>query len=154
MSNKNLIWLPIVLGIILVIGIAAFFVVPKNTTNRVNPNGSLISANTDKDILPVNKNSQTAVDKQSIPNNASSQSPVMTVADVETHNNESSCYVIYQKNVYDLTSFIGRHSGGSQSIIDKCGKNIDDFSAFHPGGNFSNPKVQRAIKSLVVGTVQ
>ena len=154
MSNKNLIWILIILGIILVICATAFFVLPKDAIKGVNQNGSLISANTDKDILPVNKTPQNSTQNPPIANTANPQSPVMTAADVATHNSESSCYVIYQKNVYDLTSFIGRHDGGSQSIIDNCGKNIDDLSALHPGGNFSNPKVQRAIKSLVVGTIE
>ena len=153
MTNKNLIWIPIILGIILVIGTTVFFALPKDSTKGVNQNSSLISANTDKDILPINKTPQTSTTQNPIANTVNPQFPVMTRAEVATHNSDASCYVIYQKEVYDLTSFIGKHEGGSKSILDNCGKNINDLSALHPGGNFSSPKVQRAIKSLVVGTI-
>ncbi len=154
MSNKNLIWIPIILGIILVIGGAAFYILPKNVPNGVSQSGSLISANTDKDILPINKTPQNTTQMPAVANTANTQSTTMKIEEVATHNSESSCYVIYQKEVYDLTSFIGRHDGGAQAILDNCGKNINDLSAVHPGGNFSSPKVQRAIKALVIGKVE
>lgn len=155
MNNKNLIWLPIVLGIMLIGGLVAFFVIPKNPTtgfSQINSQASAntqLPANTDRDIQPVPKGSaQTATATPA--NNI----PKLTATDVATHNNEKSCYVSYQKQIYDLTSFIGRHDGGSDSILKNCGKDINDLSAMHPGGNFSSPKVQKAIKSLVVGTLE
>jgi Cytochrome b5-like Heme/Steroid binding domain len=149
MNNKNLIWIPIVLGIVLVGGLVAFFVIPKNSTTLGSQTSSQISANTDKDIQPVPKGSA-----QTQSTTPSTNMVKMTAADVATHNSESSCYVSYQKEVYDLTSFINRHDGGSEAILNNCGKNIDSLSAVHPGGNFSSPKVQKAIKSLVVGDLE
>jgi predicted heme/steroid binding protein len=155
MDNKNLIWLPIVLGIILLSLLVAFFVIPKNSVAKNTPNQqSILSntqtpANTDKDILPVPKGST------QIQSTAPKTDMVkMTAAEVATHNTKTSCYVSYQKQVYDLTNFIGRHDGGSESILNNCGKDINDLSALHPGGNFSSPKVQKAIKSLVIGTLE
>jgi predicted heme/steroid binding protein len=153
MNNKNLIYLPIVLGIILVLGLVTFFVIPSNKT-KTPP---LTQSNTadpsrDKDIFPESK---------LIPGNSTDAKPTttestkeLTLAEVGTHNDRNSCYVIYQKNVYDLTNFIGRHEGGDQPILDNCGKTIDSLSQIHPGGSFSSPKVQAAIKSLVIGTVK
>jgi Cytochrome b5-like Heme/Steroid binding domain len=161
MNNKNLIWLPIVLGIILVGGIVAFFTIPKNSSTQTQPNENVdvtstinsnkqpsLSANTDRDIQPVPKGS---AQPTTTPTN---NTPKLTAADVATHNTAASCYVSYQKQIYDLTSFIGRHDGGAESILNNCGKDINDLSALHPGGNFSSPKVQKAIKSLVIGVLE
>jgi cytochrome b involved in lipid metabolism len=163
MNDKNLIWLPIVLGIVLVGGLVAFFVIPKNSLTLIQPNGNVgvsstilnsnkqpLSANNDRDIQPVPKGS--AQTTQTIPPVSNMQK--MTSAEVATHNSESSCYISYQKEVYDVTNFIGRHDGGAESILKNCGKNVDDLSAMHPGGNFSSPKVQKAIKSLVIGVLE
>ncbi len=154
MNNKKLIWVPIILGVTLVIGTSAFFAIANNSQKNVNPNGSLISANTDKDIQPEKKTGNIVNQNSAKSNSINTLTKLMTASEVATHNTESSCYVSYQKEVYDLTSFVGRHDGGSQAILEKCGKDINDFSAVHPGGNFSSPKVQRAIKSLVIGNLE
>jgi predicted heme/steroid binding protein len=162
MNNKNLIWLPVVLGIVLVGGLVAFFVIPKNSLTQTQPNGNVgisstinsnkqpLSPNTDRDIQPVPKGLAQTTQTTPPVNNMKK----MTTAEVATHNSETSCYISYQKEVYDVTNFIGRHDGGAESILKNCGKNVDDLSAIHPGGNFSSPKVQKAIKSLVIGTLE
>jgi Cytochrome b5-like Heme/Steroid binding domain len=156
MNDKNLIWLPIVLGIMLVGGLVAFFVIPKNSSASTIPKNMPISAtnqmpaNTDRDIQPVPKGSAQSTQSITATNNILK----MTAADVAIHNTATSCYVSYQKQVYDLTSFVGRHDGGAESILNNCGKDINNLSAMHPGGNFSSPKVQKAIKSLVVGELE
>jgi cytochrome b involved in lipid metabolism len=59
---------------------------------------------------------------------ASSTALSYTAAVVATHNTTASCWSIINSNVYDLTSYISRHPGGSQNIIGICGK--DGTSAF------------------------
>jgi predicted heme/steroid binding protein len=155
MNNKNLIWLPIAIGLVSILVLGAFFLIPKNSTAGITQTNPQVSTNiqpagnTDKDIQPVPKGSAQTVTTVPVNN-----TPKFTSVEVATHNSESSCYVSYQKQVYDLTNFIGRHDGGTDSILKNCGKDINDFSAMHPGGNFSSPKVQKAIKSLVVGTLE
>jgi Cytochrome b5-like Heme/Steroid binding domain len=150
MNNKNLIWIPVILGVILVLGTIALFAIPKNTQKAGN---SLASSSVEKDVMPEIK-STTQNQNQPASKAATTQSKTMTVAEVATHNTETSCYVSYQKEVYDLTNFIGKHGGGEEPILKNCGKNVDNLSAIHPGGNFSSPKVQSAIKSLVVGVLE
>ncbi|KOC17290.1 hypothetical protein AFLA70_336g001490 [Aspergillus flavus AF70] len=40
-----------------------------------------------------------------------------TSAEVETHNRAKSCYVTVASEVYDVTSFIYHHPGGSDLIL-------------------------------------
>lgn len=51
-----------------------------------------------------------------------------TAAEVATHNTSSSCWSIINSKVYDLTSYISRHPGGSSNIMRICGE--DGTSAF------------------------
>lgn len=60
---------------------------------------------------------------------ASSTVQSYTAAVVATHNNTSSCWSIVNAKVYDLTDYISRHPGGSQSVKDICGR--DGSSAFN-----------------------
>jgi cytochrome b involved in lipid metabolism len=59
---------------------------------------------------------------------ASSTAQAYTKAMVATHNTKASCWSIINSNVYDLTDYVSRHPGGSQSIAGICGK--DGTSAF------------------------
>lgn len=51
-----------------------------------------------------------------------------TVAEVSTHNSAASCWSAINGSVYDLTSFVSRHPGGSAAIKSLCG--IDGTAAF------------------------
>lgn len=59
---------------------------------------------------------------------ASSTAQAYTKATIATHNTKASCWSIINSNVYDLTDYVSRHPGGSQSIASICGK--DGTSAF------------------------
>jgi hypothetical protein len=51
------------------------------------------------------------------------QAGTFTMADVATHNTSADCWVVVNNNVYNLTSFISSHSGGTSAITAQCGKN-------------------------------
>ena len=53
---------------------------------------------------------------------------VITMSDVQKHNSQSSCWTVVNGGVYDLTSFVTPHPGGSKAILRLCG--IDGTSAF------------------------
>lgn len=52
----------------------------------------------------------------------------LTASDVASHNNSSDCWMIVSGKVYNVTSYIPSHPGGTGSIISYCGK--DATSAF------------------------
>ncbi len=58
----------------------------------------------------------------------SASGSTFTLADVATHNSAASCWTAIRSGVYDVTSWIDRHPGGSDAILYLCGK--DGTSAF------------------------
>jgi cytochrome b involved in lipid metabolism len=74
----------------------------------------------------------------------------VTLADIAKHNSASSCYTTVSGGVYDLTSFINQHRGGSQAILSLCG--IDGtakFMAQHGGQG----RPEQELASLRIGTL-
>jgi cytochrome b involved in lipid metabolism len=58
----------------------------------------------------------------------------VTKAEVAKNNSRSSCWVIIDGSVYDLTKWIAQHPGGSSAILNLCGGDgTDAFSGMHGG---------------------
>lgn len=53
----------------------------------------------------------------------------ITLAELQTHNSKSDCWVVYKGEVYDVTTFLPIHPGGVQAISRYCGT-TDFESAF------------------------
>src|SRR4030043_1525858 len=54
--------------------------------------------------------------------NTGSSSLTLTPSEIAKHGSSGSCWMIIGGEVYDLTSYIGIHPGGSGEIIPYCGK--------------------------------
>ena len=52
-----------------------------------------------------------------------------TMAEVVKHNSSSDCWTTIDGGVYNVTSWISKHPGGSEAIISLCG--IDGSAAFN-----------------------
>lgn len=74
-----------------------------------------------------------------------------TTTQVAAHNSASDCWSIINGSVYNLTSWINRHPGGSQGILSICGK--DGTSAFQ-GQHGSNANAKQTLDTFKVGMVQ
>jgi uncharacterized protein YjdB len=70
-----------------------------------------------------------------------------TATDVAVHNTQTDCWIIINNNVYNLTSFVSSHSGGSAVIIAQCGKN--GTVAFNSGPHSTS--TLNAISSYLLG---
>ncbi|KAF9108796.1 fatty acid alpha-hydroxylase [Mortierella sp. AM989] len=75
-----------------------------------------------------------------------------TPAQVKDHNNENSCWVIHNNNVYDVTPFLMDHPGGEEFILDYAGKDIslimkDELSHFHSEGAYE------MLEEFLIGTI-
>lgn len=81
--------------------------------------------------------------------NTNTQAASYTKADVAKHNTASDCWVIINKNVYDLTSFANSHSGGEAAIIAVCGK--DGTTSFNNGPHSTSSL--NAISSSLLGAL-
>ena len=64
--------------------------------------------------------------------------------DVAKHTSKSSCWLIINNKVYDVTEFISAHPGGQQDIINNCG--TDATNAFNTkGGEGSHSEFARGL---------
>jgi hypothetical protein len=70
----------------------------------------------------------------------SSSGPSFSLAEVKKNNNSANCWTIVDDNVYNLTTWINAHPGGSNAILSLCG--VDGTSAF---------KSQHAGRAMPVG---
>lgn len=60
----------------------------------------------------------------------------ITASEVASHADGASCWSIINGSVYDLTSWIPQHPGGSQAILQLCGKDGSaKFNAQHGGAS-------------------
>jgi len=69
-----------------------------------------------------------------------------TSAQVASHNSGSSCWGVVNNNVYDLTSYISSHPGGSSAINDLCGKDATSAFTGQHGGQSSPTNVLASFK--------
>jgi cytochrome b involved in lipid metabolism len=46
---------------------------------------------------------------------------IITQSELALHNNMTSCWVVYNGGVYDLTAWLPRHPGGAPRILPTCG---------------------------------
>lgn len=74
-----------------------------------------------------------------------------TSAEVSAHSNAQSCWNIVNGKVYDLTSWINQHPGGSIAIVKICGiDGSSDFNRQH--GGQSRP--ERELASFYIGVLK
>ncbi|OHA18278.1 MAG: hypothetical protein A2664_02340 [Candidatus Taylorbacteria bacterium RIFCSPHIGHO2_01_FULL_46_22b] len=71
-----------------------------------------------------------------------------TFAEVTTHNSSASCWSAINSNVYDLTSWIGKHPGGPSAIKSICGK--DGSEAFN-GQHGGQPQQASVLEGFYIG---
>lgn len=74
-----------------------------------------------------------------------------TMAEVAPHNNQNDCWLVIDKNVYNVTTFIPDHPGGEQ-ILKGCGK--DATSLFQGERKHQGPDAQDLLPQFKIGQVQ
>lgn len=66
---------------------------------------------------------------------------------VANHADATSCWTVISGNVYDLTSWIGKHPGGDKAILASCG--IDSTEMFD-GKHGMDPKKWEGLETFRV----
>jgi len=57
----------------------------------------------------------------------------LTRQEIDKHNSKTSCWVVIHGKVYDLTSFLPEHPGGSDIILKYAGRDATKaFDPIHP----------------------
>ncbi len=73
-----------------------------------------------------------------------------TMVQLAVHNTGADCWTAVQGNVYDVTSWINRHPGGSDAILSLCGK---DGSAAFKDQHGGERRPERELASFKIGTL-
>ncbi|MGV8087116.1 MAG: cytochrome b5 domain-containing protein [Candidatus Woesearchaeota archaeon] len=55
---------------------------------------------------------------------------MISLSELQKHNTESDCWIAYEGTVYDVTSFLPMHPGGSSAIGVNCGTSEQFEEAF------------------------
>ena len=74
----------------------------------------------------------------------------LTASQVATHNKATDCWIIIKSDVYDLTSYIQQHPGGSGVLINLCG--TDATQAFE-SQHASQMAPASALAALKIGRI-
>ena len=69
--------------------------------------------------------------------------------EVGTHNKAEDCWVVVSDKVFDITSLVRRHPGGSAAIIRSAGKDATQefYRVFH------SQKAKNDLKSMCIGVL-
>jgi len=60
------------------------------------------------------------------------QPKTFPLSEIQKHNSLSSCWLLINKKVYDVTGYEKNHPGGVQNISENCGKNVTSiFTQIH-----------------------
>lgn len=123
--------------------------------NTVNSNASKVNkeANTNVAVPSVKTNTTTVDTNTSNPTKTvntvvtpaktvNTAATGFTMADVKSHGSSSNCWTAVYSNVYDVTSFISQHPGGSGAIISLCGRDgTSSFDNQHGGQRRANAEL-------------
>ncbi len=73
-----------------------------------------------------------------------------SLKEVQVHNNPKDCWTTINGKVYNVTSWISEHPGGSEAIIYLCG--IDGSSAFN-GQHGGQKRPESELAGFIVGVL-
>lgn len=95
---------------------------PQPVTNEANP------ATTTAPTTKPSESSTSAPTTQPT-TGTTSATKAYTMAEVAIHKDASSCWTVINGSVYDLTTWVAQHPGGTSGILSICGK--DGTAAFN-----------------------
>ena len=136
--NKTLI--SILIGIVIVASIGGLVFWQKNSSfDQLNDSDSISKVDDEnKDIFDDDyevDDFEEVLDGTVPPVNLPVQTGIITNAEVTGHASRQSCWSTINGNVYDLTSWIPKHPGGEQAILQLCGKDGSSKFTNKHGGN-------------------
>lgn len=73
-----------------------------------------------------------------------------TMSEIAARNSKESCYSTINGSVYDLTSWISKHPGGSSAVLAICGK---DGSSMFNGKHGGDKRPEDTLASFYIGTL-
>lgn len=88
--------------------------------------------------------------------NESSSAPLASYSkeEVAKHAISSDCWIIISGGVYDVTSFIRSHPGGSEKLSSQCGKDATSVFESQDGQGSHSAAARNQLNRLKIGTLQ
>lgn len=128
-------------GIVLIAGFGLYAYVQMSTPNStVTPAGNPAVTSTNANV---STNTHTA-------GNTSGY----TLAQVGTHASAQDCWLLIDNKVYNVTSFINQHPGGSQMITNWCGQEATQAFNTQDGNGRHSGRAQQMLGSYFIGNLQ
>ncbi len=76
---------------------------------------------------------------------------IYSIAEVAMHDDRESCWMIIRGDVYDFTSYIDDHPGGSETILINCGTFGTAMFEEEHGGKY---KIERQLENYKIGVLE
>ncbi|NCN99898.1 cytochrome b5 domain-containing protein [Candidatus Falkowbacteria bacterium] len=140
MSQRNKITLILFLILFIGAGFIIYYGRPVMKIKQTNSN-QVVSDNNDISVTPT-------FTEDSINN---MMNPSYTLTEIMAHNNADNCWSAINGDVYDLSTWVSRHPGGSQKIINMCG---EDASSGFNGMHGSSTSAKAALVLLKIGSLK
>lgn len=112
----------------------------QNSESKINQNSQEFSNSNNL----VSQNSQINIQDQNT-------AKKITNAEFTKHFSKTDCWVSFDKKIYNVTTYLSIHPGGSSKLARFCSKEIDPVSANHPGGLFGSISIQDILIPFYVG---
>jgi len=78
----------------------------------------------------------------------------ITMTEVTQHADQSSCWIVIDNNVYDVTSYVSQHPGGDR-ILSGCGKDSTFMFNNRPGdGTSHSNRARNTLSGLQIGMLR
>lgn len=156
MQNKNIITL--IVAIVFILGAGAIVYYGRPIMTLTEPSESqttspvTLQENAPTEISNEESEETEKVTAPTTPTTETTTQPAgtYTMAQVSSHATENDCWSSLNGNVYDLTSWVSRHPGGSKAIIGLCGT---DATAKFEGKHGGSSAAQAALALLKIGTL-
>ena len=84
-------------------------------------------------------------------NTSSNTNQTFTLVEVQKHNQAGDCWMVIDKQVYDVTPYVDLHPGGP-SIVQGCGK--DATSLFNSQPKHAGSKIQNTLNQYLKGPLK
>lgn len=78
---------------------------------------------------------------------------ILTTGEIAKHNNAGDCWLTISGKVYNVTTFIPGHSGGSGAIIPLCGKDATNVFETRNGNGPHPSSAQQILGQFYIGNL-
>lgn len=112
--------------------------------NRKESNSQNISLSNQGSVVDSNINKNNGETRQ------------FTLNEVAVNNSRNSCWLIIDSKVYDVTSYLREHPGGSGEILPVCGKEATNaFNTMNKSSSKGHsPKASEILSGYLVGSIK